>query len=95
MYKNLLGGNDDEGASLLSRVCTERTRSNRHKSKHVILPLHIRKQLLIVRGDKHWHRLLPVEVVESPSLELFKTQENSVLGKLLWAIPLEQRGWAR
>ena len=37
---------------------------------------------LIYCEVKDWNRLLR-EVVESPSLEIFKTHRNTVLGKLL------------
>jgi len=73
MDRKLLGGNEEEGSRLSSRVPTEKTRgNNRHYLQHLILHLHVRKQLFAVGRLKYWHRL-PREVVESPSLELFKT----------------------
>ena len=33
------------------------------------------------------------EVVESPSLEIFKTRLNKVLRSLLWVTLLRQEGW--
>jgi len=41
-----------------------------------------------------WHRL-PREVVESPSLEIFKTRLDKVLGSLLWVTLLWQGAWTR
>ena len=35
------------------------------------------------------------EVVESPSLEIFKTHLNKVLCSLLWVTLLRQGGWTR
>ena len=40
----------------------------------------------------HWSRL-PREVVESPSLEIFKTHLDKVLCSLLWVTLLQQEGW--
>lgn len=60
-------------ATLFSVVPKDRTRDNRQKLKH-------RKHS--VRVTKHWHKL-PREVVESPSLELFKSHLDLVLGNPL------------
>ncbi|KGL74903.1 hypothetical protein N309_08182, partial [Tinamus guttatus] len=37
--------------------------------------LHVRKNFFTVRGTEHWNRL-PREVVQSPSLQIFKTHLN-------------------
>ena len=59
-----------------------RTRGKGHKLKHRRLPLNIRKHFFTVRVTEHWNRL-PGEVVVSPSLEIFKSCLDMVLGNRL------------
>ncbi|KFV83932.1 hypothetical protein N308_00464, partial [Struthio camelus australis] len=54
---------------------------NGHKLKHKKFHLNI-KYLFTVRVTEHWNRF-PREVVESPSLEIFKSHLDRVLGNLL------------
>jgi len=63
-------------------VAGDRTRGNGHKLKHSKFQLNMRKNFFTQRVTEHWHRL-PREVVESPSLEIFKTRLNAVLCSLL------------
>ena len=56
-------------------------RGSGHKLQHRRFPLNIRKHFFTVRVTEHWHRL-PREVVESPSLEIFKSHLDMVLGNL-------------
>ncbi|KFQ85540.1 hypothetical protein N337_02883, partial [Phoenicopterus ruber ruber] len=44
--------------------------------------LDIRKKFFTVRVVKHWHRL-PREVVDAPSLEVFKVRLDGALGNLI------------
>ena len=67
---------------LYSVVPSDRTRGNGHKLKHGRFPLNIGKRFFAVRVTEHWHRL-PREVVESPSLDIFKSHLDMVLGNQL------------
>jgi len=81
-YKYLKGGCQEDGAKHFSVVPRDRTRGNGHKVKHRKFQLNKRKNFFILRVMEHWNRL-PREVVESPSLEIFKTRLDTVLCSLL------------
>jgi len=53
-----------------------------HKLKHKKFHLNMRKNFFTLRVTEHWNRL-PREVVDSPSLENFKTCLDKVLCSLL------------
>jgi len=81
-YKYLKGGCQGDGAKLFSVVPKNRTRGNGHKLKHRKFQLDMRKNFFPLRVTEPWNRL-PRGVVESPSLEIFKTRLDKVLCSLL------------
>lgn len=73
---------------LFTKACSGRTRDNSFKLKEGRFRLDIRKKCCMMRAVRHWNRL-PREVVDAPSLEVFKVR----LDRALSYLPMAGGGW--
>ncbi|KGL93462.1 hypothetical protein N301_12947, partial [Charadrius vociferus] len=81
-FQYLKGAYRRAGEGLFTRSCSDRTRGNGYKLEEGRFRLNIRKKVFTLRVVRHWNRL-PREVVEAPSLEVFKARLDVALGNLV------------
>jgi len=67
---------------LFTRACNDRIRGNGFKQKEGGFRLDRRKKFFTMRVVRHWNRL-PREVVDAPSLEVFKPRVDEALCNLV------------
>ncbi|GAB0203364.1 mitochondrial enolase superfamily member 1 [Grus japonensis] len=81
-FQYLKGAYRKDGEGLFMRDCSDRTRGNGFNLKEGRFRLDVRKKFFTVRVVRHWNRL-PREVVEAPSLEVFKARLDEALGNVV------------
>ena len=81
-FQYLKGAYKDAGEGLFIRDCSDRTRDNEFKLKQGKFRLDIRRKFFTERVVRHWNGLSK-EVVNTPSLAVFKARLDWALGNIV------------
>ena len=81
-FQYLKGDHKQEGSQLFERVDNSRTRGNGFKLREGRFRLDVRGKFFTLRVVRCWD-VLPREVVDALSLEVFKARFDGVLGRLV------------
>ncbi|KFV97326.1 hypothetical protein N326_09264 [Eurypyga helias] len=87
VFQYLKGDYKEAGGQLFTRACSNRTRGNRtrgngYKLKSGRVRLDVRKKFFTERVVRHWNKL-PRDVVDAPSLGVFKARLDEALSNLV------------
>ena len=82
-FQYLKGAYKQEGSKLFERVDNSRTRGNGFKLKEGRFRLDVRGKFFTTRVVRCWNRLSR-EVVDAPSLEVFKARLDGTLGSMVY-----------
>ena len=81
-FQYLKGTSGKAGEGLFIRVCSDRMRGNAFKFENSNFRLDIRKKFFTVRVVRYWNELSK-DVVDAPSLEMFKARLDGTLSNLV------------
>ena len=81
-FQYLKGAYRKAGEGLFTRACSDRTKGNGFELQEGRFRSDVRKKFFTVRVVRHWNRL-PREVVDAPSLEVFKARLDTALSSLV------------